>query len=281
MELISAYAECERITGEQAKNFSYGIRLLPTDKRAAMSALYAFARRVDDIGDGDLPVGAKEVQLAQARADVENLAEGAGTTRDDDAVLVALADTTRRYGLPVGALHELIDGMAMDVVGTHYTTADELVRYCRCVAGSIGRLSLAIFGSDDPEAPELADALGVALQLTNILRDVVEDRLMGRVYVPEVDLERFGCDEALTCGDVVGLLRYQADRAEEWFSRGLGLLPLVDRRSRACVAAMSGIYHQLLHRMAAEPSGVLAGRLSLSTWQKSVVACRSLVGALR
>jgi phytoene synthase len=281
MELNAAYAACEQITTEQAKNFSYGIRLLPADKRAAMSALYAFARRVDDIGDGDLPASAKEAHLARARADVESLAEGAGTTRDDDPVLVALADTTRRYGLPVGALHELIDGVAMDVVGTHYTTADELVAYCRCVAGSIGRLSLAIFGTTSPEAPGLADALGVALQLTNILRDVVEDRLMGRVYLPEVDLERFGCDEELSCGDVAGLLRHQGERAEEWFGRGLGLLPLVDRRSRACVAAMSGIYHQLLHRMREDPAAVLAGRLSLTTWQKSVVACRSLAGALR
>src|SRR6266536_3256218 len=146
IEVRAAYQRCELITKSQARNFSYGIRLLPADKRRALSAVYAFARRVDDIGDG------------------------------------ALADAAGRFAIPLGAFGELIDGCEADVVGTRYGTFGDLEHYCRCVAGSIGRLSLGIFGCQDTAvAAPLADALGVALQLTNILRDIREDFGNGRV----------------------------------------------------------------------------------------------------
>ncbi|GAA4616382.1 presqualene diphosphate synthase HpnD [Saccharopolyspora hordei] len=275
-----AYLECERITREQARNFSYGIRLLPGPKRRALSAVYAFARRVDDIGDGDLPREEKLRRLAQARADVH--AAGTGSS---DPVLVALADAATRMPLPLAAFDELIDGCEADVRGARYRTFDELLHYCRCVAGSIGRLSLGVFGAQDRATAERrADALGVALQLTNILRDVREDQLNGRVYLPAEDLERFGV--RLEPGDGLvedrqrwaSLIRFQAARAEQWYGEGMRLLPMLDRRSRACCASMAGIYHELLARIAADPAAALDQRTSLSGWRKAGVAARSLAG---
>src|SRR5262249_47324864 len=144
---------------------------------------------------------------------------------------------------------------------------EDLVVYCRRVGGTIGRLSLAVFGATDkgPAAMVLADDLGVAFQLTNILRDVQEDLAVGRIYVPREDLEAYGCRVASGTieGDFAGLARFEAARAEEWYERGLQLVPLLDRPSASCVTAMAGIYHRLLRRIEREPESVLAGRLSL------------------
>ena len=166
--VLAAYESCEALTRSAAANFYYGIRLLPPDKRRAMCAVYAFARRVDDIGDGDEPDARKLELLAGARADL--------ASTNGNLMRVALADAEARFALPRDALTDLIAGVEMDVHGYQYETFDELVLYCRRVAGSIGRLCLAIFGSTDIErADRLADDLGVAMQLTNILRDVRED----------------------------------------------------------------------------------------------------------
>lgn len=278
-EVTAAYGRCEEITRREAKNFSYGIRLLHPPERAAMSALYAMARRIDDIGDGSAPAGEKLDALAVARKDILAVAADPAAA-GDDPVLIALGDAIRRYDLPVGALDELIEGCEMDVTGTTYTTIEELVGYCRRVAGTVGRLSLAVYGTPDRAAAEpLADALGVALQLTNILRDVVEDRdTMGRVYLPADDLARFGVTGEVR-GDedaLMALISFEAARAEAWYEQGLALLPLLDRRSRACTAAMAGIYRQLLHRIRRDPLSVTRGRLSLPAWRKASVAARAL-----
>ena len=192
MELSEAYAECERITWSQARNFAYGIRLLPPAKRRGLAVIYAFARRIDDIGDGTLPPEEKIAALDQARQAIATLT-AAG---QDDPVLMALADVERSFPVPMSAFGELIDGCVADVRGTSYQTFDDLLYYCRCVAGSIGRLSLGIFGTghDPAQAAELADSLGVALQLTNILRDIREDHQNGRVYLPAEDLAKFSVD---------------------------------------------------------------------------------------
>ena len=283
--VLAAYRECERITGEQARNFAWGIRLLTTPKRRALSAVYAFARRVDDIGDGDLPTDEKLRQLAQARAAVT-----APGDYPDDPVLVALADAAGRLPIPLAAFGELIDGCEMDVRGESYESLDDLAVYCRCVAGSIGRLSLGVFnpvGSADlARASELADTLGIALQLTNILRDIREDLGNGRVYLPGKDLELFGvtlttladgtldpCDGALA-----ELVRFEAARAWGYYDRGLELLPMLDRRSAACCAALAGLYHELLARIATDPRLVMVGRTSLPTRDKLKIAAKSLVG---
>ncbi len=284
--VLEAYDHCEEITRSQAKNFSYGIRLLPGPKRQVLSAVYAFARRVDDIGDGDLPREEKMTSLARARADIH------GASRDSsDPVLVALADAQERLPIPMAAFDELIDGCEADVRGVEYRTIGELLHYCRCVGGSVGRLSLGVFGVrpdviDMASASREADALGVALQLTNILRDVLEDRHGGRVYLPAEDLARFGVQLELTDGGTLtdpvpayaALVRFEVDRAERWYADGMRLLPRLDWRSRACCASMLGIYHRLLHRIAADPASTMRTRLSLPTWEKATVAARSLAG---
>jgi phytoene synthase len=268
-----AYAECARITGREAKNFAYGIKLLDRPRRDAMSAVYAMARRIDDIGDGDMAPDAKLDALGRVRGSITSL------STPDDPVLVALADVVDRYDIPLDEFGLLIDGCELDVRGAGFETFDDLVGYCRLVAGSVGRLSLAIFGTRYPESAEpRAEALGVALQVTNILRDVVEDREMGRVYLPGKEAAELGCAPDLSgpTPAVAALVAAQIPRAEEHFARGLELLPLLDRRSRACVAAMAGIYHRLLARIAADPARVLRERVSLPASEKVWVAARSM-----
>ena len=296
MNADEAYAECERITWEQARNFAYGIRLLPPAKRRALAAVYAYARRIDDIGDGDLPAEEKTRQLEAAREQVNALVAAVKDNTDgsqadgDDAVLVALADAGARFPIPLEAFTELIDGCLADVNQATYKTFDDLLWYCRCVAGSIGRLSLGIYGPTQPERQsKLADDLGVALQLTNILRDVREDFLNNRIYLPEEDLERFGiqfqpyrspepfANEAMRAR-FANLVEFEANRAREWYSSGLRLLATIDRRSAACTGAMAGIYRRLLERIARNPSEVLAGRMSLPGSEKALVAAQALAG---
>jgi 15-cis-phytoene synthase len=278
----AAYRECEQITRQQARNFSYGIRLLPPQKRRALSAVYAFARRIDDIGDGSLPAAEKHARLRQTRAALHRLPGDRG----GDPVLTALGDAAGRLPIPLAAFDELIDGCAADVQGRRYATSEGLIWYCRCVAGSIGRLSLGVFGTTDPRrASVFADALGVALQLTNILRDLVEDRANGRVYLPAEDLDRFGCTLRLDAHGfadpperLITLVRFEAERAERWYDEGLRLLPMLDRRSAACTAAMAGIYRRLLARLAEDPLAVARSRLSLPPREKAWVAARALAG---
>ncbi len=279
MTIDEAYAHCWQVTSTEAKNFAYGIRLLPPPKRKAMAALYALSRRIDDIGDGDAAPEVKLEQLDAVRGDLRTLRTDARAV-SSDPVFAALAHASTRYPIPLEAFDDLIDGCAQDSVGTTYKTIDELVQYCRLVAGSVGRLSLGVFGARDlAAATPLADDLGVALQLTNILRDVKEDReAMGRVYLPATDLAEFGCAADATgpreaMGNVV---RFECARARSWYSRGLQLLPHLDRRSRACTAAMAGIYRRLLDRIERDPTAVLDRRLSLATSQKLVVAARAI-----
>jgi squalene synthase HpnD len=275
-----AYRSCEEITRAAALNFFYGMRLLPRPKRRAMYAAYAFARRVDDVGDGGLPNDEKLRWLEAERAAL------AWDVDLDDPIHVALRDVHGRFSLPLDALVSLIDGVEADARGTTYESFDELVLYCRHVAGSIGRLSLAIFGTDHwAAAAPLADDLGVAMQLTNILRDVKEDAGRGRVYLPSEDLARFGCPPNPLDAEADAwreLIRFQAARNRAWFERGLKLLPFLDPRSAACVGAMTGIYRRILDRIDREPDAVARGRISLPAWRKGWVAGVSLAaGAAR
>jgi phytoene synthase len=311
-ELARAYAHCEAVTREQAANFFYGIRLLQRERRRAMCAVYAFARRVDDIGDGTLAREEKLGRLDDEATALQALESGQEPAAGADPVIVALADAYARFGLPAGALGELIEGVRMDVTGVSYERFEDLVLYCRRVAGAIGRVCLAIFGlspratAGPEEASRLADDLGVALQLTNILRDVREDAQNGRAYLPAEDLRRFGllaetasepaaeapaALAALTGGGagangraapdarrLYELMRFEAARAREWFDRGLTLAPLLDRRSAACVLAMAGIYRRLLERIEADPARAARERISLPAHEKALVAARSMLG---
>jgi phytoene synthase len=276
-----AHAHCESLTRTAAANFYYGIRLLPREKREAMCAVYAFARRVDDIGDGRIDPREKLELLDAAARTLDGL-----SPVSIDPVIVALADSQPRFALPIDALKDLIAGVRMDVVGTSYESFDELLVYCRRVAGSIGRLCVAIFGARDYErAARLADDLGVAMQLTNILRDLREDAENGRVYVPREDLLRYqlstdGRFEGEP-GQLDAFTRFQVRRAEEWFDQGIELVELLDKRSAACVLAMSGIYRRVLARIQHDPERSRAKRVSLAKWEKAWVATRSLAAAAR
>jgi 15-cis-phytoene synthase len=291
-----AYRHCQAVTRAQAANFFYGIRLLPRERRQAMCAVYAFARRVDDIGDGTLP---REEKLRRLDGEARALAVPAAPAGGADPVMLALADARRRFALPDDALYELIEGVRMDVTGTSYEDFEQLVGYCRRVAGGVGRLCLAIFGlresarGEEARAARLADELGVALQLTNILRDVREDAQDGRVYLPAEDLRRFGLagpggasaatllaalDGEQHAEGLAGLVGFEGERAREWFERGIALTAMLDRRSAACVLAMAGIYRRLLDRIEAHPHEAARRRVSLPAREKAWVAARGMLG---
>jgi phytoene synthase len=262
MTVEQAYAEVERITRREARNFAYGIRVLPRDKRRAISAIYAFARRVDDIADGELPNAEKRALLEQLRADLESPPQ--------DPVLVALADARSRYSIPAEALHDLVDGGLQDTEQSRYRDFEELLGYCRRVAGAVGVACVAVYGSDDRER---AQALGVALQLINIIRDVREDWELGRVYLPQDELAAYGVsEETIAEGRVTpewqALLAFQASRARVYLDQGLGLLSSLDGRSAACAGTFAGLYRATLDRIEARGFDVFDGSVRLSPLRK-------------
>jgi phytoene synthase len=258
----SAYAEVERLTRREARNFAYGIRVLPRDKRRAISAIYAFARRVDDIADGPLPVEEKRERLQSLRAALD--------TPPADALLVALGDARARYGIPSAALHDLVDGGLQDTEQDRYADFAELDGYCRRVAGAVGVACVAVYGSDDVER---AATLGVALQLINIMRDVREDWELGRVYLPQEELSAYGVAEddiaaGRTGSEWRALMAFQASRARAHLDEGLGLLESLDSRSAACVSTFAGLYRATLDRIESRGFDVFDGSLRLSPLTK-------------
>jgi 15-cis-phytoene synthase len=270
--LREAYSEALAITRREARNFGWGIATLPRPKRQAVAALYAFARRVDDIADDAVraPDGRRE-RLKSCRAAVEALP----TAPDDDPVLVALADAASRYPIPMSALVDLVEGALMDIQRTRYETFAELREYCRCVAGSVGVACAAVYEPSDPAmARPLAETLGIALQQINIMRDVPEDWRLGRVYLPQEELRECGVTEADLAAGRVGpewraCMAVQADRADGLVREGLALLPLLDRRSRLCVRTFAGIYRGLLAQMRARDFDVFSERPHLSAVGKA------------
>jgi len=262
----AAYEHCRQIARGSGSSFYAGMRLLTPERRAALFAVYALARYIDDVADEDGPAEEKLTELARIRGQLDRIEEST------DPVLFAVADAACRFPIPLAAFGDLVDGAELDVRGAEYETFSELERYCRCVAGSIGRLALGVFECSDRERGELlADDLGVALQIGNILRDYTEDAANGRTYLPSEDFERFGNEVEL-------VIAFEAQRGLEWLEHGLGLVPLLDRRSASAVLAMAGKYRVLLDRIAADPSIVLRGRLSLRPWEKGLVLARSLAG---
>lgn len=267
MRLADAYAEVARITRREARNFAWGIAVLPRPKRRAVAALYAFARRVDDIADDAyLDAEARRRGLEGCRAGIAGLPD----VPAGDAVLVALADAVERYDIPRESLLDLVEGGLMDVKRSRYASWEELREYCRCVAGAVGLACTAVYGpSDSGAAKPRAEKLGLALQQINIMRDVAEDWGLGRVYLPQDELTRFGVSEDDIAAARVGpewraLMEHQAGRAETLMRDGLGLLPLIDRRSALCVRAFAGIYRGLLVQMRGRDYDVFSRRPHLS-----------------
>ena len=262
MSVDAAYAEVERITRREARNFAYGIMVLPRPKRRAIAAIYAFARRVDDLADGDLSDEEKRTRLEQLHVDLE--------AEPGDPVLVALGDARSRYPIPASALHDLVDGGLQDTEQRRYADFEELLGYCRRVAGAVGVACIAVYGSADEGR---AQSLGVALQLINIIRDVGEDWDLGRVYLPQDELAAYGVSEDDIAAARVtpgwrALMSFQASRARAYLEEGLGLLDSLDGRSAACVGAFAGLYRATLDRIEARGFDVFDGSVRLSPLTK-------------
>jgi 15-cis-phytoene synthase len=259
----AAYSEVERLTRREARNFAYGIMVLPRPKRQAIAAIYAFARRVDDTADGELSVDEKRKRLRELHAALD-------AAPGDDAMLVALADARSRYPIPGEALHHLVDGGLQDTEQSRYADFAELHGYCRHVAGAVGVACVAVYGSDEVER---AETLGVALQLINIARDVREDWELGRVYLPQDELEAYGVSEDDIAAGRAGpewraLMAFQASRARAYLEEGLALLDSLDSRSSACVATFAGLYRATLDRIEAREFDVFEGSVRLSPLTK-------------
>jgi phytoene synthase len=266
MSVQEAYAEVGRITRREAKNFAYGIMLLPREKRQAIAAIYAFARRVDDVADGDLPLEEKRAQLEELRAALDG--------DPADPVFVALRDARARFGIPREPLAALIDGGLQDTEQATYSDFVELRGYCEKVAGAVGLACVPVYGSPDTES---AMTLGIALQLINIIRDVDEDQRLGRVYLPQDELAAFQVVELAPTPQFRELMAFEAERARTYLAEGLSLLDSLDRRSALCVGTFAGLYRETLDRIEAGGFDVFGEKTRLSTPRKLAVVARGLL----
>jgi phytoene synthase len=282
--LRASYESCRRVAAREARNFYPSFLLLPRDKRRSMCALYAFMRQTDDIGDEPGESSAKTAALDAWRRSLDATLAGAADASGWPGWL-AVADTVARHGIPATYLHAVIDGVAMDLEPRRFETFDELRGYCYKVASAVGLCCLHVWGyrSEDGRAEGLAEACGVALQITNIIRDVAEDAQRGRVYLPQEDLRRFGVAEADLTAAAVGeplrrLLEFEAKRAYHEYEAAAGLEVLVDPAGRPMLRAIVGIYRTLLDEIARRRYEVLAGRVSVPGWRKGWIALRAYAG---
>lgn len=290
LQLRAAYSVCRHIARSAAKNFYYGFLVLPLRKRNALSAVYAFMRHADDISDDPaIPADQRRIKLDEWMNALRRAVEG---ERTDDPVLFALADSQKRYNIPLELLGKLVHGTEMDVpeglknaAGStpqlQYETFDQLYDYCYHVASVVGLVCIRIFGYRDPRAEVLAEKVGVAFQLTNILRDVKEDSGLGRVYLPREDFERFSIDaHALTNGSAPTTLRplmeFEAARARGYYGAAQELLPLIDEDSQPALWTLVEIYQRLLEKIIARNYDVFTERIRLSTAEKLSVMSKGL-----
>jgi phytoene synthase len=280
--LAAAYEHCRALTRREAKNFYYGFRLLPAPRRRAIYAAYAFARQCDDIVDAGLPPDEAALQLAAYRESLDRCLQGS----PGGPVFRALADAVVRYAVPHEYLYRLIEGVETDLTVSRYESFEQLKRYCDLVASVVGLISIEVFSyRGGEEARRHAEDLGIALQLTNIVRDLQEDLQRDRIYLPQDELARFGYSEDdLRTGRANdafrSLIAFQVARAREYYESGRRLFPYLPRRARACVGVMAGIYSRILADIEREPESVLSRRVSLSASQKLALAGRELVRSL-
>ena len=293
-QLDVAYSVCRHLARSAAKNFYYGFAVLPRSKRNSLSAVYAFMRRCDDItDDNSLTFHERHTKLAEWLDSVHRALAGYPT---DEPLLLALADTQRRYQIPVGLLDQLAYGTAADLVeepdepgfarglGPRYRTFEELRQYCYGVASVVGLVCIRIFGYRDPAAESLAERCGLAFQLTNIIRDVKEDVAMGRIYFPEEDLTQTGVTAAdLASPDpvrIAPLLALEADRAREGYRAGEELIPMVNEDSQPGLWVLITIYHRLLEKIAARHYDVFTERVRLTLREKLTILGKGYVKRL-
>jgi phytoene synthase len=281
ISVAASYDYCRNLARSAARNFYYGFRLLPEAKRDALCALYAFMREVDDISDEPGELAVKQHGLADRRAEMDRALAGAILP---SPVWPAFRDTLERYNIPSRYLHDLISGAEMDLTVNVYETFDRLREYCYRVAGTVGLCCVHVFGFSEPRAPELAERLGIAFQITNILRDVPKDFAMGRIYLPLDDMARFGCDardlrQAHADAKFADLIRFEAERAWQFYSEGWQLLDLVEEDSRAALWAMARIYAGILEKIEQRRYDVLASPPArLSSAEKVWILARARLG---
>lgn len=281
-------AYCRHLACSQAGSFGYAMRLLPTAKRAAMYALYAWMRLVDDIADQD--DGLTSVQRIEnlERWHAKTRAAIGGRIEVDSAPSIwpAVTDMVERYGIPPEVFDDAIEGQRQDLTGAAFDTFPQLLAYCRRVAGTVGIASIHIWGyRGGEETIELAHDRGVAFQLTNILRDLREDMARGRLYLPRQELERLGVrEEDMRAGRVGGkfdaMMRLQIQRAKAYYERSSALEMRISPDSRAALVAMTGVYSALLAKISACPEVVLSRRVSLSRLGKLWIAGRAILARL-
>jgi squalene synthase HpnC/squalene synthase HpnD len=294
-----SYATCHSIARAAHSNFYYAFFLLPKPKRDALAALYAFMRLVDDVADEGNDLAAKQRGLAKWRAAFDEAVTGHSQAFDGTAakplpaeplygeaeVLPALVDTMQRYKMPARYLHDLISGAEMDLTLRTYPTFDRLREYCYRVAGTVGLTCTHVFGFHDSRALDLAEKLGLAFQLTNIIRDVHDDYALGRVYLPEEDLARYGVSaqdfakSEATLG-VRELLRFEADRAWQCYEEGSALFGLIDPESRGALWLLAHTYSALLARIESLDFAVFRERMRLSKAEKMLFIAKARFGRL-
>lgn len=300
-QLSMAYSVCRDVARKAAKNFYYAFLVLPKRKRRALCAVYAFMRRCDDIADdASLALLERRQKLGAWLESVHRAMAGQPT---DDPILLALADAQRRFSIPAVLLDQLAHGTAMDIdeaildvsdatggegdrrIIVHYKTFDDLYLYCYRVASVVGLVCIRIFGYRDPSAEALAERLGLAFQLTNIIRDVKEDATMDRVYLPEEDFARFGVSpyELLAASKVdrfAGLLAMEADRARDYYRAADELIPLIDEDSQPALWVLATIYRKLLEKIAGHKFDVFHGKIRLTRREKVAVLAKGFLKRL-
>ena len=274
-ELDLAYDHCGRIARSEAKNFYYAFRTLPSAKRRAIYALYAFCRMCDDAADEERPADDKRRLLQSIRLKLEQSRNGG----PPGLVFTALRDAIDRFGIPLQHLEAIIDGVELDLTKTRYESFEDLRRYCYGVASAVGLVCIEVFGYTDPRASEHAIDLGLAMQLTNIMRDLKEDAERGRIYLPLDEMASFGYTESeLMSGETNGAFRslmgFQVERARRYFESGRRLLPLLPAQSRACPAVLLGFYSAILDRIEASGFDVYRRRVRLSSTEKLLLLAR-------
>lgn len=292
-QLTHAYAVCRGVARRAAKNFYYGFLVLPSEKRNAFCAVYAFMRHADDLSDDPgLHYNHKRQKLEEWLEAAKAVFAGKPT---DDPVLMALADTQARFRIPVPLFEKLVYGTSLDLeippAADHPAvvcrTFEELRRYCYFVASVVGLVSIRIFGYEDSKAEMLAEDCGLAFQLTNIIRDVKEDAGLGRIYLPEEDLARFGISpcrlapESLKSAPPIQefkpLLEFEAERARRYYDSARWLMELVEEDSRAALWVLVEIYSRLLKKIAERNYDVFTERVELSLWEKLAVLGRGFL----
>lgn len=260
---------CRRITRERAKNFYWAILTLPGNKRSAVYTIYTFARRCDDIADGSWEVSQKEDKLQEEREKIDSLYRG----NPRGKLYEALAETVGEFEIPKSYFDQLISGVEMDLKKRRYSTFRDLKVYCFRVASVVGLALIEIFGYEGWKAKKYAIDFGYGMQLTNIIRDVAEDYRRDRIYLPQEDLNKFGCDFDRVNENGIderfrGLMDYEASRAREHFKKGKRLFSYLSPRTRACPAGLYGVYSKLLHEMEESNWDIWDERASLNTVKK-------------